>query len=116
LKEKLVDIGISLESGDDLNRTMPMLGLSDDLDGTNVEVPLMSDDDASNCELKMPGADSGDDVADTSVIMFDDDEAESECAMVCHSVGGHEYVSSHPLTFAAPDLSMAGLMVTDNSR
>ncbi|MCC7422410.1 MAG: helix-turn-helix domain-containing protein [Planctomycetaceae bacterium] len=73
--ERAQDSGISLESSD-VNRTQPMLAMDDDLDGTNVEVPMLSDE-GSNYELKMPSGDSEDDVADTSVILFDDDEAES---------------------------------------
>lgn len=77
--DRLVDSGLSLESSD-VNRTVPMMGsLSDDLDGTNVEVPML-DEEGSNYELKMPGAESGDDVADTSVILFDDDDAGHEGA------------------------------------
>lgn len=73
--ERAQDSGISLESSD-INRTQPMLALNDDLDGTNVEVPMLSDE-GSNYELRMPSGDSGDDVADTSVILFDDDDADS---------------------------------------
>lgn len=73
--DRAQDSGISLESSD-INRTQPMLALNDDLDGTNVEVPMLSDE-GSNYELKMPSGDSGDDVADTSVILFDDDDADS---------------------------------------
>lgn len=76
--ERVSESGISLESSSDVNRTQPMLAMSDDmdLDGTNVEVPMLSDE-GSNYELKMPSGDSGDDVADTSVILFDDDEPSS---------------------------------------
>ncbi len=106
--ESPIDSGISLESDDDLNRTMPMVALGDDLDGTNVEVPLLSDDDASNYELKMPTGDSGDDVADTSVILFDDDEGESESATQIRRPSRRD--DDEPETF---DLQDAGDEIVD---
>lgn len=68
------DSGISLEShsGDELNQTIPMMAATggSDVDQTNIEVPTF--DTGSNYDLNMPG-DATDDVADTSVILFDDE-------------------------------------------
>jgi len=82
-----IDSGISLEADDrtrdELNSTVPMMGRlggdDDDLDSTGLEIPNMADE-GSGYELKMPTGDSSGEVADTSVILFDDEDDAGEGA------------------------------------
>ena len=83
------DSGIALQTdvsaggGDDSVQTIPLLrsdgDADDDLDETMLEVPLLDSDDDNSSEFEL-GALEDDGDADTSVLLFDDDEEPDELA------------------------------------
>jgi hypothetical protein len=69
--QTLPDLAMSDDSGDEFGATSAMYSLKEDASGgTDVEVPLLDDD-----TYKVPSLGGGGRTGDTSVIMFDDDEA-----------------------------------------